>query len=828
MPKDPRIKKVLVIGSGPIIIGQAAEFDYSGTQACRALKAEGIETVLLNSNPATIMTDPDVADHVYIEPMTLEVVERILDIEKPDSVLPNLGGQMGLNLSMELARSGYLDRTGIRLLACKPETIDRAEDRELFKETMEKLHQPIIPSEVVETLEDALACADRIGYPVIVRPAFTMGGTGGGICENKAKLIEIGTNGLRLSPIHQILVEKCIAGWKEIEYEVMRDHKGNVITVCNMENLDPVGIHTGDSVVVAPSQTLTDHEYQMLRTAALDIITELGIEGGCNCQFALKPDSFDYAVIEVNPRVSRSSALASKATGYPIAKVATKIAIGYTLDEITNDVTGKTCACFEPALDYIVVKYPKWPFDKFVYADKSLGTQMMATGEVMAIGNNFEHAMMKAVSSTELGLDTMTLPDFEKLTTDEVIEHLHVQDSERAFCVYEALKRGVPHETIYDITKIDWWFLDKLQHLADIEMGLKNGELTTEKYLNAKRFGFLDKTIRRLADVDTLPEAPKAAFKMVDTCAAEFAAKTPYFYSTYDEDNEAAQFIAERSDPNKKKVLVFGSGPIRIGQGIEFDYCSVHAVWTLKQHGCEAVLVNNNPETVSTDFDTADRLYFEPLTAEDVGAVEAGSGVYLKALTVQGNTMTVTKGDGSTETVMLAQEYVLPAATADALGGVKVGDYLDVDEDGTLSGKTLNDKIAAAVAVKSEARLVWNTHVTSPNKFTTWDVQIPDNVDKMCITKGRSSSSGNNTEKSIARGGTTTYDCNYDFTITFQTNGILHVVYPYKTVFPLELWIDGYHYPTLADLLTQVTAVESSVTDLQVALCELYEEKEEN
>ena len=438
MPKDPRIKKVLVIGSGPIIIGQAAEFDYSGTQACRALKAEGIETVLLNSNPATIMTDPDVADHVYIEPMTLEVVERILEIEKPDSVLPNLGGQMGLNLSMELARSGYLDRTGIRLLACKPETIDRAEDRELFKETMEKLHQPIIPSEVVETLQDALACADRIGYPVIVRPAFTMGGTGGGICENKAKLIEIGTNGLRLSPIHQILVEKCIAGWKEIEYEVMRDHKGNVITVCNMENLDPVGIHTGDSVVVAPSQTLTDHEYQMLRTAALDIITELGIEGGCNCQFALKPDSFDYAVIEVNPRVSRSSALASKATGYPIAKVATKIAIGYTLDEITNDVTGKTCACFEPALDYIVVKYPKWPFDKFVYADKSLGTQMMATGEVMSIGNSFEAAMMKAVSSIELGMDTLTHKPFEELTDDEIVAHMHVQDAERVFCVYEA------------------------------------------------------------------------------------------------------------------------------------------------------------------------------------------------------------------------------------------------------------------------------------------------------------------------------------------------------------------------------------------------------
>ena len=633
MPKDPRIKKVLVIGSGPIIIGQAAEFDYSGTQACRALKAEGIETVLLNSNPATIMTDPDVADHVYIEPMTLEVVERILDIEKPDSVLPNLGGQMGLNLSMELARSGYLDRTGIRLLACKPETIDRAEDRELFKETMEKLHQPIIPSEVVETLQDALACADRIGYPVIVRPAFTMGGTGGGICENKAKLIEIGTNGLRLSPIHQILVEKCIAGWKEIEYEVMRDHKGNVITVCNMENLDPVGIHTGDSVVVAPSQTLTDHEYQMLRTAALDIITELGIEGGCNCQFALKPDSFDYAVIEVNPRVSRSSALASKATGYPIAKVATKIAIGYTLDEITNDVTGKTCACFEPALDYIVVKYPKWPFDKFVYADKSLGTQMMATGEVMSIGNSFEAAMMKAVSSIELGMDTLTHKPFEELTDDEIVAHMHVQDAERVFCVYEALKRGIDHQTIYRITKIDWWFLDKMQHLANLENGLAkcNGVLTEEQYKTAKKYGFQDKTIKRLAQVDTLPvENYRAGFKMVDTCAAEFSANTPYFYSTYDGDNEAAEFIAEKEaeasakgEPRKKKVLVFGSGPIRIGQGIEFDYCSVHCVWTLKKHGCEAILVNNNPETVSTDFDTGDRLYFDPLNPESVDNIIA-------------------------------------------------------------------------------------------------------------------------------------------------------------------------------------------------------------
>ena len=624
MPKDPSIKKVLVIGSGPIIIGQAAEFDYSGTQACRALKAEGIETVLLNSNPATIMTDPNVADHVYIEPMKVSVVERIIEKEKPDAILPNLGGQMGLNISMELARNGFLDKSGVRLLACKPDTIDRAEDRQLFKDTMEKLHQPIIPSKVVEDLDSAMEFAREIGYPVIVRPAFTMGGTGGGICETPQKLHEIATNGLRLSPIHQILVEKCISGWKEIEYEVMRDHKGNVITVCNMENLDPVGIHTGDSVVVAPSQTLSDHEYQMLRTAALDIISELGIEGGCNCQFALKPDSFDYAVIEVNPRVSRSSALASKATGYPIAKVATKIAIGYTLDEITNDVTGKTCACFEPALDYVVVKYPKWPFDKFVYADKSLGTQMMATGEIMAIGNSFEAAMMKAVSSIELGMDTLTLADFEKLSTPEIIEHLHVQDSERVFCVYEALKRGVDHKIIHKITKIDHWFLDKMQHLADLETGLANGELTKEKYLEAKKYGFQDKTICRLAKVPTVPvQNCRAGFKMVDTCAAEFAARTPYFYSTHDGDNEAADFIAERSDPNKKKILVFGSGPIRIGQGIEFDYCSVHAVWTLKENGCEAVLVNNNPETVSTDFDTGDRLYFDPLTPESVDDIIA-------------------------------------------------------------------------------------------------------------------------------------------------------------------------------------------------------------
>ena len=618
MPKDTSIKKVLLIGSGPIVIGQAAEFDYAGTQACRVLKQEGVETILVNSNPATIMTDNAMADAVYLEPLTTETIKRIILETQPDSLLAGLGGQTGLTIAMELDHEGFLKEHNVRLIGTNADAIDKAEDRQLFKDAMAKIGQPTIPSDTAHDIETCVAIANRIGYPVIVRPAFTLGGGGGGVAYNEEELREVGSVGLDYSPITQVLIEKYIFGWKEIEFEVMRDHKGTAITICSMENFDPVGIHTGDSIVVAPALTLADKEYQMLRSAALKIIEELGIEGGCNCQFALKPDSFEYAVIEVNPRVSRSSALASKATGYPIAKVATKIALGYTLDEITNDVTGETCACFEPALDYVVVKYPKWPFDKFVYADKSLGTQMMATGEVMAIGNNFEHAMMKAVSSTELGLDTMTLPDFEKLTTEEVIEHLHVQDSERAFCVYEALKRGVAHDVIYDITKIDWWFLDKLQHLADIEMGLKNGELTTEKYLNAKRFGFLDKTIKRLAGVDTLPEAPKAAFKMVDTCAAEFAAKTPYFYSTYDEDNEAKPFIAERSDPDKKKVLVFGSGPIRIGQGIEFDYCSVHAVWTLKQHGCEAILVNNNPETVSTDFDTGDRLYFDPLNPESV------------------------------------------------------------------------------------------------------------------------------------------------------------------------------------------------------------------
>ena len=624
MPKNPNIKKVLVLGSGPIVIGQAAEFDYAGTQACRALKEEGVEVVLVNSNPATIMTDKDIADHVYIEPLNIASVEQVIQKERPDSILPTLGGQTGLNLAMNLHEQGILQQYGVKLLGTSPESIRKAEDRQGFKDAMEAIGQPCVTSDVVESVEDAVAFAGSIGYPVIVRPAYTLGGTGGGIAYDEPSLREIADRGIHLSRVGQVLIERCISGWKEIEFEVMRDSAGNVIQICSMENVDPVGVHTGDSIVVAPTQTLANKEFQMLRKASLDIISALEIEGGCNVQLALNPDSFEYAVIEVNPRVSRSSALASKATGYPIAKVATKIALGYTLDEITNDVTGETCACFEPALDYVVVKYPKWPFDKFVYADKSLGTQMMATGEVMAIGNNFEHAMMKAVSSIELGLDTLTLPDFEKLSTREIIDHLHVQDSERAFCVYEALKRGVDHKTIYDITKIDWWFLDKMQHLADLEQGLKTGELTREKYLEAKKYGFLDKTILRLSGAGQLPGDPlRAGFKMVDTCAAEFAARTPYFYSTYDADNEAETFIAERSDPARRKVLVFGSGPIRIGQGIEFDYCSVHAVWTLKRHGCEAILVNNNPETVSTDFDTGDRLYFDPLNPESVDNVIA-------------------------------------------------------------------------------------------------------------------------------------------------------------------------------------------------------------
>ena len=633
MPKYTDIKKVLVLGSGPIVIGQAAEFDYAGTQACRALKEEGLEVVLINSNPATIMTDKDIADHVYIEPMNLPSITQIIEKERPDALLPNMGGQTGLNLAMALYENGTLEKYGVRLLGTSPASIHKAEDRQGFKDCMESIGQPCVTSKVVNTVEDAVSFTNEIGYPVIVRPAYTLGGTGGGIAYDEVSLREICDRGLNLSRVHEVLIERCIAGWKEIEFEVMRDSAGNVITICSMENIDPVGVHTGDSIVVAPTQTLANREFQMLRSAALDIISALEIEGGCNVQFALNPDSFEYAVIEVNPRVSRSSALASKATGYPIAKVATKIAIGYTLDEITNDVTGKTCACFEPALDYIVVKYPKWPFDKFVYADKSLGTQMMATGEVMSIGNSFEAAMMKAVSSIELGMDTLTHKPFEELTDEEVVEHMHVQDAERVFCVYEALKRGIDHKVIYDITKIDWWFLDKMQHLADLEKGLAqcNGVLSLEQYKTAKKYGFQDKTIRRLAQVDTLPvENYRAGFKMVDTCAAEFSANTPYFYSTYDGDNEAASFIAEKEaetaakgEPKKKKVLVFGSGPIRIGQGIEFDYCSVHCVWTLKKNGCEAILVNNNPETVSTDFDTGDRLYFDPLNPESVDNIIA-------------------------------------------------------------------------------------------------------------------------------------------------------------------------------------------------------------
>ncbi len=619
MPLRSDIKKVLVIGSGPIIIGQAAEFDYAGTQACRALKQEGLEVVLINSNPATIMTDKAMADKVYIEPLTLDVVKKIIEIEKPDSVLSTLGGQTGLTLSMQLAEEGFLDSHNVKLLGANPETIHKAEDRQAFKDTMEKIGEPVIPSKVVEDVESAVEFAKVITYPVIVRPAFTLGGTGGGIAYNEEELRDIATNGLRLSPITQILVEKCISGWKEIEFEVIRDRKGNVITVCSMENFDPVGVHTGDSIVIAPAVTLTDKEYQMLRTAALNIISELKVEGGCNCQFALHPTSFEYAVIEVNPRVSRSSALASKATGYPIAKVATRIAIGYTLDEIVNQVTGKTYACFEPALDYVVVKFPKWPFDKFVYAKRTLGTQMMATGEVMAIGTSFEQAMMKAVRSIELGLDSMNLKKLAKLSDEEIKDRIKNVDDERAFVVFEALKRGISIDYIHDITKIDKWFLSKLNNLVELEKYLADGELTEDKYDLAKRYGYLDSTIERISG-QKCPKHKKAVFKMVDTCAGEFKAETPYFYSTYDDENEAKQFI-ERTDKGKKKVIVFGSGPIRIGQGIEFDYCSVHCVWALKELGYEAVICNNNPETVSTDFDTGDRLYFDPLTKEDVESI---------------------------------------------------------------------------------------------------------------------------------------------------------------------------------------------------------------
>ena len=616
MPIDKSIKRVLVIGSGPIVIGQAAEFDYAGTQACRALKEEGLEVILVNSNPATIMTDKAMADKVYIEPLTLETVKRIIIKEKPDSLLSTLGGQTGLTLSMQLAKEGFLKAHNVKLLGANPETIDKAEDRQMFKDTMESIGQPVIPSLVVNDVESAVDFANEIGYPVIIRPAFTLGGTGGGIVNNEEELREITANGLELSPITQVLVEKCIAGWKEVEFEVMRDKMGNVITVCSMENFDPVGVHTGDSIVIAPTVTLADKEYQMLRSAALNIISALGVEGGCNCQFALEPESFNYAVIEVNPRVSRSSALASKATGYPIAKVAAKLAIGYTLNEIKNAVTGTTYACFEPALDYVVVKFPKWPFDKFVYAKRTLGTQMKATGEVMAIAPTFEQAIMKAVRGAEIAHNTMASGKFEALSDDEIRDRLNICDDERSFCVYEALRRGITVDEIHAVTKIDEWFLEKLLNLVNCENELKKGELTEELYVKAKNLGFLDKTIKEMSGCEIKnPLVP--VYKMVDTCAAEFSAETPYFYSTFDNDNEADTFIKEKNS-DRKTIIVFGSGPIRIGQGIEFDYASVHCVWALKEAGFDVVIVNNNPETVSTDFDTADRLYFEPLTNEDV------------------------------------------------------------------------------------------------------------------------------------------------------------------------------------------------------------------
>lgn len=621
MPLREDIKKVLVIGSGPIVIGQAAEFDYAGTQACRALKQEGLEVVLINSNPATIMTDKAMADKIYIEPLTLEVVKRVVEIEKPDSVLSTLGGQTGLTLSMQLAKEGFLDAHNVKLLGANPETIDKAEDRQSFKDTMEKIGEPCIPSKVVETVEDALAFADEIGYPVIVRPAFTLGGTGGGITQTAQELAETAKSGLRASPITQVLIEKCISGWKEIEFEVIRDSKGNIITVCSMENFDPVGIHTGDSIVIAPAVTLADKEYQMLRTAAINIVSELKVEGGCNCQFALHPESFEYAVIEVNPRVSRSSALASKATGYPIAKVATRIAIGYSLDEILNAVTGSTYACFEPAIDYVVIKFPKWAFDKFVYAKRTLGTQMKATGEVMAIGTSFEQAMMKAVRSIELGLDTLNMPKLASRSDKELLRSMADCDDERCFEIFEALKRGIEVDKIYEATKVDRWFLYKLLNLVELERAMANGALTEELYHIAKNYGYLDSTIERISG-QKCPIRKLAVYKMVDTCAGEFKAETPYFYSTFDEENEAAEFIANRKS-GKKKIIVFGSGPIRIGQGIEFDYCSVHCVWALKEMGCEAIICNNNPETVSTDFDTGDRLYFDPLTKEDVESLLA-------------------------------------------------------------------------------------------------------------------------------------------------------------------------------------------------------------
>ncbi len=616
--RDNKIRKVLVIGSGPIIIGQAAEFDYAGTQACRELKKEGLEVVLINSNPATIMTDKNMADKIYIEPLTVETVKKVIEAERPDSILPNLGGQTGLNLAMELAESGFLDRYNVRLLGTSVDGIRNAEDRQCFKDMMEKIGEPCISSKVVHNVEDAVQFTKEIGLPVIIRPAYTLGGTGGGIAYTMEELEEIASSGIRMSRVNEILVEKCISGWKEIEYEVIRDSSGNCITVCNMENVDPVGIHTGDSIVVAPSQTLSNKEYQMLRTSSLKIISALGIEGGCNVQFALNPNSFEYAVIEVNPRVSRSSALASKATGYPIAKVATKIAIGYKLDEILNEVTGKTYSCFEPVLDYVVVKIPKWPFKKFLTADKTLGTQMKATGEVMAIGPNMEMALMKAIRSLEENVDSLILPYLKDFSDEEIVQRLNRKDNERIFVVAEALRRGVSIEEISKITTIDKFFIGIVNNLVNIEEELIERPLDGDLLLKAKKYGFTDKVIGNLTHK---PESKikelrnelgiKANFKLVDTCSAEFEAKTPYYYSSYDEENESV-----RTD--KPKIMVLGSGPIRIGQGIEFDYCSVHGVWALKKKGYETIIVNNNPETVSTDFDISDKLYFEPLTPEDV------------------------------------------------------------------------------------------------------------------------------------------------------------------------------------------------------------------
>ena len=622
MPKRNDIHRVLVIGSGPIVIGQAAEFDYAGTQACRSLKEEGLEVVLVNSNPATIMTDADIADCVYIEPLVAESVKKVIEKERPDSVLATLGGQTGLNLVMELAEEGYLDKMGVKIIGTQAPAIKKAEDRLAFQETMQSIGEPCIDGLVIETVEDACVFAEKIGYPVIVRPAYTLGGSGGGICRTREELETVCANGLRLSRVGQCLIEKCIAGWKEIEYEVMRDAAGNRITVCNMENLDPVGVHTGDSIVVAPSQTLADKEYQMLRTAALNIIDALGVVGGCNVQFALNPHSAQYVVIEVNPRVSRSSALASKATGYPIAKVSAKLALGYTLDEIKNSVTGKTYAAFEPTLDYIVVKIPKWPFDKFVTARRTLGTQMKATGEVMAIAATFEGGLMKAIRSLEQNVESLHLPVIDEMDDETLHKELYVVDDRRIFAIAEAMRRGTTLEEIADITAIDPWFLEGVLSLVQMEADLKKGMPDYETLLEAKRMGFTDKTIGDLCGATALqikllrrewgivPD-----FKMVDTCAAEFEAVTPYYYSTYASQNEVSP------DTTRKKIMVLGSGPIRIGQGSEFDYCSVHSVWALKEMGCETIIVNNNPETVSTDFDIADKLYFEPLTREDVGNI---------------------------------------------------------------------------------------------------------------------------------------------------------------------------------------------------------------